>query len=86
MARSELFEKGEAMRRKLRGDADYEANKKVYDSDPVMTEFINVATETVFGALWSRPGLDLKTRTLACVVPMPRLGDTRNSISICALR
>jgi len=27
-----------------------------------------VATETVFGALWTRPGLDLKTRALICVV------------------
>jgi 4-carboxymuconolactone decarboxylase len=36
--------------------------------DPVMGKFIDVATETVFGALWSRPGLDLKTRTLVCVV------------------
>jgi 4-carboxymuconolactone decarboxylase len=33
-----------------------------------MRKFIEVATETVFGALWSRPGLDLKTRTLVCVV------------------
>lgn len=68
MAKSELYAKGEAMRRKLRGDADFEANKKSYDADPVMKEFIDVATETVFGALWTRPGLDLKTRTLVCVV------------------
>ena len=27
-----------------------------------------VAIENVFGALWTRPGLDLKTRTLICVV------------------
>ena len=33
-----------------------------------MKKFIDVATETVFGALWTRPGLDLKTRTLICVV------------------
>lgn len=33
-----------------------------------MKKFIDVATETVFGALWTRPGLDLKTRTLVCVV------------------
>lgn len=33
-----------------------------------MQTFIDVATETVFGALWTRPGLDLKTRTLVCVV------------------
>jgi 4-carboxymuconolactone decarboxylase len=33
-----------------------------------MKKFLDVATETVFGALWTRPGLDLKTRTLVCVV------------------
>jgi len=33
-----------------------------------MKKFIDLATETVFGTLWTRPGLDLKTRTLVCVV------------------
>ena len=68
MAQSELYKKGEAVRRKLRGDADYERNKREYDSDPIMKKFIDVATETVFGALWARPGLDFKTRSLICVV------------------
>jgi len=27
-----------------------------------------VATESVFGALWTRPGLDTRTRSLICVV------------------
>lgn len=68
MTTSDLYKKGDAIRRKLRGDADYERNRREYDSDPIMKKFIDVATETVFGALWSRPGLDLKTRTLICVV------------------
>ncbi|MFN0090475.1 MAG: carboxymuconolactone decarboxylase family protein [Acidimicrobiales bacterium] len=65
---SELGERGAAIRRKLLGE-DYvaSADAGVY-RDPVMAQFIDVATETVFGALWSRPGLDLKTRTLVCVV------------------
>jgi 4-carboxymuconolactone decarboxylase len=33
-----------------------------------MKKFLDVATETVFGALWTRPGLDLKTRALICVI------------------
>jgi 4-carboxymuconolactone decarboxylase len=68
MADSELHRKGTEIRRQLLGD-DFvaRANRTVYD-DPVMKQFIDVATETVFGALWSRPGLDLKTRTLVCVV------------------
>ena len=68
MVESELFKKGEAIRRRLRGDADFARNKSEYAKDPVMKKFIDVATETVFGALWARPGLDFKTRTLICVV------------------
>jgi 4-carboxymuconolactone decarboxylase len=66
--KSELYKKGEAMRRRLRGDADFAKNQSEYAQDPITEEFIGVVTETVFGALWSRPGLDLKTRTLVCVV------------------
>lgn len=68
MAESEMYRKGAALRRQLLGD-DYveRANQRTY-GDPVMKTFIDVATETVFGALWTRPGLDLKTRTLVCVV------------------
>jgi 4-carboxymuconolactone decarboxylase len=64
MARSELYEKGAAIRRQLMGDAAVERSEREVYSDPTMRKFIDVATETVFGALWSRPGLDLKTRTL----------------------
>src|SRR5688572_7735790 len=65
---SETYKQGSEPRKKLLGDAFVErADKGVY-ADPVMKKFIDVATETVFGALWSRPGLDLKTRTLVCVV------------------
>ena len=68
MAESDLYKKGEAIRRKLRGEEDFARNKAEYDRDPVMKKFIEVATETVFGGLWARPGLDFKTRTLICVV------------------
>ena len=68
MAVSETYEKGREVRRQLLGDAYVErANQSAYN-DPIMKRFIDVATETVFGALWTRPGLDLKTRTLICVV------------------
>jgi 4-carboxymuconolactone decarboxylase len=68
MAESELHRKGAAMRRQLMGDAAVERSAREIYSDPVMKKFIDVATETVFGALWTRPGLDLKTRALICVV------------------
>ena len=51
MVDSELYKKGEAIRRKLRGDADFARNKAEYDADPVMKKFIQIATETVFCSL-----------------------------------
>jgi 4-carboxymuconolactone decarboxylase len=68
MAESELYRKGAALRRQLLGEATVERSTREIYSDPVMKKFIDMATETVFGALWARPGLDLKTRTLVCVV------------------
>jgi 4-carboxymuconolactone decarboxylase len=68
MAESELYQKGAAMRRRLLGDAAVERSAREIYSDPIMKKFIDVATETVFGALWTRPGLDLKTRALICVI------------------
>lgn len=74
MSKSELYKKGEAIRRKLRGDAEFEKANKQYENDPMMKTFIDVATESVFGSLWARPGLDLKTRTLICVVSDTTMG------------
>jgi 4-carboxymuconolactone decarboxylase len=68
MAESSRREQGRAMRRKLMGEA-YAAkvDKNVYN-DPIMEKFAEVTQETIFGALWTRPGLDLKTRALICVI------------------
>ena len=68
MAESELYRKGAAIRRRLMGDGAVERSAREIYSDPVMKKFIDLATETVFGALWTRPGLDLKTRALICVI------------------
>jgi 4-carboxymuconolactone decarboxylase len=68
MAESELRAKGRAVRRKLMGDAF--ANKldgSIY-TDPIMEKFAQVTQENIFGALWTREGLDLKTRALIVVI------------------
>jgi 4-carboxymuconolactone decarboxylase len=68
MTESEMYKKGAAMRRRLYGEeAAANSSRTVYD-DPLMQQFLDVAIENVFGGLWCRPGLDLKTRTLVCVV------------------
>src|SRR3989449_7053952 len=79
MAESETYRRGREIRRQLLGD-DYvqQANRTTYN-DPTMRKFIDLATETVFGALWARPGLDLKTRTLVCVVSDAATGDRKST-------
>ena len=68
MAESENYKKGVEIRNQLMGDAMVEEMaKNVYD-DPIMQKFGDYTREAIFGMLWSRPGLDLKTRTLICVV------------------
>jgi 4-carboxymuconolactone decarboxylase len=68
MAESEAYRRGREIRQQLLGDAFVERADRTVYTDPMMRTFIDTATETVFGTLWARPGLDLKTRTLVCVV------------------
>ena len=68
MPESESYQKGVEMRRRLLGDAYANRTSSTTYADPIMKKFIDVAAETVFGSLWTRPGLDLKTRTLITLV------------------
>ena len=68
MAESENYKKGTEIRSKLMGEKHAaKMNATVYD-DPMMKKFGDYAREAVFGMLWTRPGLDLKTRALICVI------------------
>ena len=68
MAESENYKKGTEIRRKLMGDAYADKMATTVYDDPLMKKFGDYARESVFGMLWSRPGLDLKTRALICVI------------------
>lgn len=60
--------KGREIRAELMGEAmQADMAKTVYD-DPMMRKFGDYAIDAVFGGLWARPGLDLKTRTLICCI------------------
>ena len=67
MSKTDLT-KGRAMRRKLLGDAYVDKMAATTYKDPLLQKFIDLASETVFGTLWTRPGLDLKTRALVTVI------------------
>jgi 4-carboxymuconolactone decarboxylase len=68
MPKSEAYTKGREVRRQLMGDAMAERMAKDVYNDPLMQKFGDYASEAVFGLLWTRPGLDLKTRALICVI------------------
>jgi 4-carboxymuconolactone decarboxylase len=68
MAGNETQRKGQELRRRLLGDAYVDRIAKTVYDDPIMQKFAELTSETIFGALWTRPGLDLKTRALVCLV------------------
>jgi 4-carboxymuconolactone decarboxylase len=76
MTDSPLRAKGRAMRRNLMGAAYADKLDQQLYTDPIMEKFAALTQETVFGTLWTRPGLDLKTRTLICVVSDTATGRT----------
>ena len=64
--------RGMAVRRAVLGSAHVdraEANKTPFDAD-----FQQFITETAWGNIWSRPGLDRKTRHLLTIAMMAALG------------
>jgi 4-carboxymuconolactone decarboxylase len=68
MDKSETWQKGREIRRQLIGEAAAKRIDETVYNDPIMQEFGDYAAEAVFGMLWGRPGLDMKTRALVCVV------------------
>jgi 4-carboxymuconolactone decarboxylase len=68
MAKSELHKKGSEMRRELMGGGMADEMAKTVYNDSLMEKFGDWTREAVFGLLWNRPGLDLKTRALITVI------------------
>ena len=68
MTEKTLREKGGEMRSALLGEAYAGSLESTVYADEGMRKFRDLAQEIAFGNVWSRPGLDLKTRTMICVV------------------
>jgi 4-carboxymuconolactone decarboxylase len=68
MAENENLRKGTEIRRTLMGEAYADKMTKAVYDDPMMKKFGDYSKEAVFALLWARPGLDMKTRALICVV------------------
>lgn len=68
----DLFEKGMAVRKSVLGAehvARAEASKTEFDAD-----FQRIITEGAWGAIWTRPGLDKKTRHMLTLAMLAVLG------------
>jgi 4-carboxymuconolactone decarboxylase len=68
MAKSAMHTKGSAMRQELMGRSMAEKMANTVYNDPLMEGFADWTREAVFGLLWTRPGLDVKTRALITVI------------------
>lgn len=69
---NKTFEQGIKIRRAVLGDSHVdraEAQKTPFDAD-----FQRYITETAWGSVWSRPGLDRKTRHLLTLAMLAALG------------
>jgi 4-carboxymuconolactone decarboxylase len=79
---SDRYKKGMAVRRKILGDAYVDgAKKRTTELAQQLTQpFQELVTEAVWGHIWSRPGLDHRTRNLinvALMVSMNRPNELR---------
>jgi 4-carboxymuconolactone decarboxylase len=63
-----LRARGTAMRTQLMGEAYASQLNGTLYADPIMVKFRELATDIAFGSVWTRPGLDLKTRAMICVI------------------
>lgn len=69
---TERYERGRQVRREVLGEAHVdraEANQTALDAD-----FQRYITETVWGDVWTRPGLDRKTRHMLTLALLAALG------------
>ena len=63
---------GERMRRRILGDAHVDRAKK--NATPLTAEFQDLITRYVWGEIWTRPGLDERTRRVLVIGTMVALG------------
>ena len=63
---------GAAIRRKVLGDAH--VDRAIANTTPLTAEFQDLLTRYAWGEVWSRPGLDLRTRRILVLGTLVALG------------
>ncbi len=68
----DLYENGMAVRRAVLGEAHVErSTQRATDFDRDFQRFI---TQTAWGSVWTRPGLDVRTRSMLTIAMLAALG------------
>ncbi len=68
----DLFERGLKVRREVMGDGY--VDRALTSGTPVTAEFQELLTRYVWGEVWTRPGLDRKTRSVITMSLLVALG------------
>ena len=68
----ELFDRGIAVRKEVLGRAHVEGALK--SATPFNEDFQTLITQYAWGGIWSRPGLDHKTRSMLTIAMLAALG------------
>lgn len=72
--RNDRFQQGEAMRREVLGSEHVNRSLGAALDDPFLLPIQQLVVEFGWGAVWSRPGLPKKTRSLLCIAFLAALG------------
>ena len=69
---TELFERGLAVRTEVLGRAHVERARR--NATALTEDFQTFITQYAWGAIWARPGLDRKTRSMVTIAMLAALG------------
>jgi len=67
-----LYERGLAVRRQVLGNSYVDTSLE--NATPFSTDFQDFTTEVAWGEVWSRPGLDRKTRSMLTIAMLAAMG------------
>lgn len=70
---NELFKQGDGLRRQVLGDDYVDTTKR--NADELTMPWQEFVTEHVWGAVWGRPGLELKTRSIINIAMLAATGN-----------
>lgn len=68
----ELYDRGLAVRRRVLGDAH--VDRSLAGATDLTRDFQRFITEVAWGSVWTRPGLDVKTRSMLTIAMLAALG------------